>query len=91
MSRGLGAIQRAVLDALSDKPIVTLSTIDLAHMINHGVRSKSVLASVHRALRTLEAVGKVVRVEGKWVLATRQGKLEATTAENGRLRVKTND
>jgi hypothetical protein len=72
MSRGLGAIQRAVLDALSDKPIVTLSTIDLAHMINHGVRSKSVLASVHRALRTLEAVGKVVRVEGKWVLATRQ-------------------
>jgi hypothetical protein len=72
MSRGLGAIQRAVLDALSDKLIVTLSTIDLAHMINHGVRSRSVLASVHRALRTLEAVGKVVRVEGKWVLATRQ-------------------
>src|SRR6185437_13525186 len=35
-------------------------------------RSRSVIASVHRALRTLEAVGKVVRVEGKWVLATRQ-------------------
>jgi hypothetical protein len=72
MSRGFGAIQRAVLDALSDKLIITLSTIDLAHMINHGVRSRSIIASVHRALRTLEAMGKVVRVEGKWVLATRQ-------------------
>src|SRR6185437_2725574 len=72
MSRGFGAIQRAVLDALSDKLIITHSTIDLAHVINHGVRSKSVIASVHRALRILEAMGKVVRVEGKWVLATRQ-------------------
>jgi hypothetical protein len=72
MSRGFGAIQRAVLDALSDNLIITLSTIDLAHVINQCVRSKSVIASVHRALRILEAIGKVVRVEGKWVLATRQ-------------------
>ena len=72
MSRGFGAIQRAVLDALSDELIITLSTIDLARVINHGVRSRSIIASVHRALRTLEAVGKVVRIEGKWVLATRQ-------------------
>jgi hypothetical protein len=72
MSRGFAAIQRAVLDALSDELVITLSTIDLAHVINHGVRSRSIIASVHRALRTLEAVGKVVRVEGKWVLATRQ-------------------
>jgi hypothetical protein len=32
MSRGFGAIQRVVLDALSDKLIITLSTIDLAHV-----------------------------------------------------------
>lgn len=72
MSRGFGAIQRAVLDALSAELILTLSTIDLALVLNHGVRSRSIIASVHRALRTLESVGKVVRIEGKWVLATRQ-------------------
>lgn len=72
MSRGFGAIQRAVLDALSDKLIVTLSTLDLAHIVNGGVRSRSMIASVHRALRTLEAVGKVVRLDGRWALASRQ-------------------
>jgi hypothetical protein len=72
MSRGFGAIQRAVLDALSAEQILALSTIDLALVLNQGVRSRSIIASVHRALRTLESVGKVVRVEGKWVLATRQ-------------------
>ena len=71
MSRGLGAIQMAVLDALSANQILALSTIDLALVLNNGVRSRSIIASVHRALRTLEAVGKVVRIEGKWVLATR--------------------
>jgi hypothetical protein len=72
MARGFSAIQQAVLDALSDKLVVTLSAIDLARKINHGVRSKSIIISVHRALRTLEALGKVVRIEGKWVLATRR-------------------
>lgn len=72
MSRGFGAIQRAVLEALSDEQILAHSTTELARGINYGVRSRSILASVHRALRTLEAVGKVVRIEGKWVLATRQ-------------------
>ncbi|GEC17238.1 hypothetical protein [Nitrobacter winogradskyi] len=72
MSRGFGAIQRAVLDALSDKLIITLSTLDLAHIVNGGVRSRSMIASVHRALRTLEAVGKVVRLDGRWALASRQ-------------------
>lgn len=70
MARGFGTIQRAVLDALSDE--IALSTIDLVRMIDHGVRSRSIIPSVHRALRTLEAVGKVVRIEGRWVLATRQ-------------------
>jgi hypothetical protein len=72
MSRGFGAIQRAILDALSDKLIITLSTLDLAHVVNGGVRSRSMIASVHRALRTLEAVGKVVRIDGRWALASRQ-------------------
>ncbi|ABA05231.1 hypothetical protein Nwi_1972 [Nitrobacter winogradskyi Nb-255] len=72
MSRGFGAIQRAVLDALSDKLIITLSTLDLAHIVNGGVRSRSMIASVHRALRTLEAAGKVVRLDGRWALASRQ-------------------
>ena len=72
MSRGFGAIQRAVLDVLSDELILAHSTIDLAQAINHGVRSRSMIASVHRAMRTLESVGKVVRIDGKWVLATRQ-------------------
>jgi hypothetical protein len=72
MSRGFGAIQRAVLDVLSDELILAHSTIDLAQAINHRVRSRSMIASVHRAMRTLESVGKVVRIEGKWVLATRQ-------------------
>lgn len=72
MSRGFGAIQRAVLDALSDKLIITLSTLDLAHIVNGGVRSRSMIASVHRALRTLEAVGKVIRLDGRWALASRQ-------------------
>src|SRR5690606_24566726 len=57
---------------LSDKLIVTLSTLDLAHIVNGGVRSRSMIASVHRALRTLEAVGKVVRLDGRWALASRQ-------------------
>jgi hypothetical protein len=96
MSRGFGAIQMAVLDALSANQILALSTIDLALVLNNGVRSRSIIASVHRALRTLEAVGKVVRIEGKWVLATRQREARnynrrkqhaPATPQDGRLRL----
>ena len=96
MSRGFGAIQRAVLDALSAEQMLALSTIDLALVLNQGVRSRSIIASVHRALRTLESVGKVVRVEGKWVLATRQREARSynrrkphapAAPQNGRLKL----
>jgi len=66
-----------VLDALSDKWIISLAAPDVAYVVNGGAPpTKSMIASVYRALRTLEAAGKVVCLKGKWVLASRRKEAE---------------
>jgi hypothetical protein len=71
--------------------LITPSTIDLSHVINHGVRNKPLIASVPCELLKLWERSSVSRARGLWRRG--KGKPKATSAESriGQSRVKMND
>lgn len=66
MSRGLGSVQRRVLDTLSSSTTM-MATIDIVgEVFGKTVVSQAEAVSVRRALRKLVATGKIDRFRSVW-------------------------
>jgi hypothetical protein len=60
MSKGIGKLQRHILDRLAEKDVHgPVSSFDLAYSIRGAQPTRSERVSVRRALRTLEARGLI--------------------------------